>query len=96
MASPTPPNPGLSTYSFAYNLTHLVKIAEVYSTDAQCIFYPIANLWDSYVESDEARKFFIHLRKLLTRLYTEITAFTNRYFESYIKGIYNNLSIIIP
>ena len=96
MAPPAPPNPGLSTHSLAHNLAHLVKAAEVRSANAQRIFYPIANLWDSYVESDEARKLPAHLRKPLTRLCTEITALTNRHFESYIKGIYNNSSIITP
>jgi hypothetical protein len=90
MAPSAPPNPGLSTHSLAQNLTHLVKAAEVRSADAQRVFYPIANLWDSYVQSDEVRKLPAHLRKPLTKLCTEITAIVNKHFESYIKGIYSN------
>ena len=96
MAPPIPPNPGHSTHSLAQDLTHLVKAAEVRSTDAQRVFYPIANLWDSYVQSDEVRKLPAHLRKPLTKLCTEITAITNKHFESYIKGIYNNPSATPP
>jgi len=96
MAPPIPPNPGHSTHSLAQDLTHLVKAAEVRSTDAQRVFYPIANLWDSYVQSDEVRKLPAHLRKPLTKLCTEITAITNKHFESYIKGIYSNPSATPP
>ena len=96
MAPPIPPNPGHSTHSLAQDLTHLVKAAEVRSTDAQRVFYPIANLWDSYVQSDEVRKLPAHLRKPLTKLCTEITAITNKNFESYIKGIYSNPSATPP
>ena len=96
MAPPIPPNPGRSTHSLAQDLTHLVKAAEVRSADAQRVFYPIANLWDSYVQSDEVRKLPAHLRKPLTKLCTEITAITNKHFESYIKGIYNNPSSTPP
>ena len=81
-------NPGLSAVSLAHNLTHLVKAAEVRSTDAQRVFYPIANLWDLYLQSDDVCKLPTHLRKPLTKLCTEITALTNRHFESYIRGFY--------
>lgn len=94
MASSTLPNPGLSPNSLAHNLTHLVKAAEVRSADAQRVFYPIANLWDAYLESDEARKLPTHLRKPLAKLCTEITALTNRHFESYIRGSYGTEAAI--
>jgi hypothetical protein len=96
MAPSAPPNPGLSTHSLAHNLTHLVKAAEVRSADAQRVFYPIANLWDTYLASDDVRKLPSHLRKPLAKLCTEITALTNRHFESYIRGIYNNPSAKPP
>ena len=96
MAPSAPPNPGLSTHSLAQNLTHLVKAAKVRSADAQRVFYPIANLWDSYVQLDEVRKLLAYLRKPLTKLCTKITAIVNKYFESYIKGIYSNPSATPP
>jgi hypothetical protein len=48
------------------------------------------------MQLDEVRKLLAHLRKPLTKLYTEITAITNKHFESYIKGIYSNPSATPP
>ena len=42
------------------------------------------------MQLDEIRKLLAYLRKPLTKLCTEITAITNKHFESYIKGIYSN------
>jgi hypothetical protein len=93
MALNTPPNPGLSAHSLAHNLSHLVEASKARTTDAQRVFYPVATLWDSYLQSEDVRKLPAHLRKPLTKLCSEITAITNLHFESYIRGIYTGSTI---
>ena len=85
-----PCNPGLSAHSLTYNLTYLIKASETRTTDAQRVFFPIVFLWDSYIESDDVRQLPAYFRKLLAKLYSDITALTNIHFESYIKGIYTS------
>jgi hypothetical protein len=93
MAPNTPPNPGLSTHSLSHNLSHLVEASKARTADAQRVFYPVATLWDSYLQSEDVRKLPAHLRKPLTKLCSEITAITNLHFESYIRGIYTGSTI---
>jgi hypothetical protein len=48
------------------------------------------------MQSDKVYKLLAYFYKPLIKLYIEITAIINKHFESYIKGIYSNLSATLP
>src|SRR5271166_5776809 len=80
-APTTKPQPSLS-----HALTNVVQRATDRANDSQCMYGPIAALWDEYLESDEVRKLPVQLRSPLRALCKDISATANRHFNAFIKG----------
>ena len=89
MAPKTPSNPGLSAHSLTHNLSSLIEASKTRTKDAQRIFYPVATMWDTYLQFEDVRTLPAHLQKPLAKLCSEIIAITNTHFETFIKGIYS-------
>jgi hypothetical protein len=90
MPPPPPPNPGpaMPAQSLSQNFSNVARAALARTEEGQQIFYPIAAMWDDYMQTDAARKLPAHLRKPLQALCIEISTIANRHFDSYIKGTY--------
>jgi hypothetical protein len=86
---PPPPNPrpARPAQTLSQNFSNVAKAALARTEKGQQIFYPIAAMWDDYMQTDAVRKLPAHLRKPLARLYKEVASIAYEHFEAYIKGI---------
>ncbi|KAI9763316.1 MAG: hypothetical protein M1840_000581, partial [Geoglossum simile] len=90
MPPPPPPYPGPSrpAQTLSQNFSNIARAALARTEEGQQIFYPIAAMWNDYIQTDTVRKLPAHLRKPLARLCKEVTSIANKHFEAYIKGTY--------
>jgi hypothetical protein len=79
--------PATTTQSLSQDFSSIARAALARTEEGQRVFYPIAALWDSYLQSEDVRKLPAHLRKPLARLCKEVTSIAHEHFEAYIKGI---------
>jgi hypothetical protein len=90
MPPPPPSNPGLArpAQTLSQNFSNVARAALARTEDGQQMFYPIAAMWDDYMQTDVVCKLLAHLCKPLQALCTEISTIANKHFDSYIKGTY--------
>lgn len=93
---PPPPGPARPAQTLSQNFSNAARAALARTEEGQRIFYPIAAMWDDYMQTDAVRKLPAHLRKPLTRLCKEVTSIANEHFEAYIKGTYPSLARLGP
>jgi hypothetical protein len=67
-------------------LKNAVQAASTRAEEGQRIFSPIADLWDTYQQSEAVRRLPQHLRKPVLALCQEISKTAAVHFDSYIKG----------
>jgi hypothetical protein len=79
--------PATTTQSLSQDFSSIARAALARTEEGQRVFYPIAALWDSYLQSEDVRKLPAHLRKPLARLCKEVASIAHEHFEAYIKGI---------
>src|SRR5271165_999883 len=70
----------------ALALKNAVQAASTRAEEGQRIFGPIADLWDTYQQSEAVRKLPQQLRKPLLALCQEISRTATIHFDAYIKG----------
>src|SRR5271165_5101590 len=76
----------LDSTPLALALKNAVQAASTRAEEGQRIFGPIADLWDTYQQSEAVRKLPSHLRKPLLALCQEISRTATIHFNAYIKG----------
>jgi hypothetical protein len=77
-----PPDPT----PLAQALKNAVQAASTRAEEGQRIFGPVADLWDTYQQSEAVRKLPSQLRKPLLALCQEISRTATLHFDAYIKG----------
>src|SRR3954451_20225786 len=92
MPPPPPPHsePARPAQTLFQDFSNVARAALAHTEEGQQIFYPIATMWDDYMQTDAAHKLLAHLHKPLARLCKKVISIANEHFEAYIKGTYTS------